>query len=158
MLAKGFRSVVNKLLVQIGAKIGAEPWAIDKLPFTDKPTMLCSYAIYGKNTIGLLGFVSTFNSGFTKYHTTTKASGTGMVDNALTECMTQALTNVKFILTFSLKKVTVISFLNTLSSLKRASVKAKSKELLNQRSSLLKKHSEQWGWLKKTSQSLLIFF
>jgi hypothetical protein len=93
-LAKGFRSVVNKLLVQIGAKIGAEPWAIDKLPFTNQPTMLCSYDVYGRTTMGLLGFVATYNNTFTKYHSTTKVCGTAKLDPFLTECMVQALQNV----------------------------------------------------------------
>lgn len=37
---KGFRSVVNKIIVQVAAKLGYTPWAIDSLPLSDKPTML----------------------------------------------------------------------------------------------------------------------
>jgi len=92
---KGFRSVVNKLLIQIAAKTGAEPWAIDNLPFTNQPTMIASYDIYGRTTLGLLGFVSTYNSCFTKYHAVMKHCGTNKLDNFLTECMVSALNNFK---------------------------------------------------------------
>lgn len=37
---KGFRSVVNKMVAQVGAKLGFIPWTIDELPFADLPTMI----------------------------------------------------------------------------------------------------------------------
>ena len=37
---KGFRSVVNKVIVQVAAKLGYIPWTIDGLVFNDKPAMV----------------------------------------------------------------------------------------------------------------------
>jgi hypothetical protein len=61
--------------------------------------MLCSYDIYGRATMGLLGFVSTFNSCFTKYHAVMKHCGSAKIDTFLTECMSEALKNVSINLT-----------------------------------------------------------
>jgi aubergine-like protein len=37
---KGLRSICNKILVQINAKVGGIPWTIDEMPFNDKPTVI----------------------------------------------------------------------------------------------------------------------
>lgn len=47
---KGFWSVVNKLIVQVVAKLGYIPWAIDDLPFNDKPTMIVGIDVSGSET------------------------------------------------------------------------------------------------------------
>lgn len=87
ILAKGFRSVVNKLLIQISSKVGGEPWAISKLPFTNYPTMICSFDI--KNDLNLLSFVATYNNTFTKYIPITKVGGD--YSKSLAECMQKAV-------------------------------------------------------------------
>jgi hypothetical protein len=87
------------VLVQIGAKIGGEPWIVEQLPFTDQPTMLCSYDVYGRTTLGILGFVATFNRSFGKYFSTVRQCGTAKVDTYLSECMVDALKNVSKFLT-----------------------------------------------------------
>lgn len=43
---KNQRSIINKILIQINAKLGGIPWAIDSLPFSDQPTM-----VMGINTL-----------------------------------------------------------------------------------------------------------
>jgi aubergine-like protein len=45
---KNVRSICNKILIQICAKIGGEPWAVSDLPFFDKPTMICGLDVYHK--------------------------------------------------------------------------------------------------------------
>ena len=32
---KGLRSVINKMVVQVGAKLGMVPWSIDSVPLND---------------------------------------------------------------------------------------------------------------------------
>lgn len=44
---KGLRSVVNKMVVQVAAKLGFVPWAIDNLPLNDQPTMLVGIDVSG---------------------------------------------------------------------------------------------------------------
>lgn len=64
------KSIVNKILVQIAAKAGATPWAIDNMPFTNQPTMLSGLHIQlkGRNTI--ITFSATVNRTFSKYWST----------------------------------------------------------------------------------------
>ena len=45
---KNVRSICNKILIQICAKIGGEPWAVSDLPFFDRPTMICGMDTYKK--------------------------------------------------------------------------------------------------------------
>ena len=45
---KNVRSICNKILIQICAKIGGEPWAMDDMPFFDKPAMVCGIDVYHK--------------------------------------------------------------------------------------------------------------
>ena len=61
---RGLRSVINKILIQICAKIGGEPWVIDQIPCKSKPTMLMSFCVY-KNIIVSCG---TYNRNFSKYN------------------------------------------------------------------------------------------
>ncbi len=53
--------------MQICAKIGGEPWAIDKLPFTTNPTMVVGIDVYKKSGKSIIGCCATFNNTFTKY-------------------------------------------------------------------------------------------
>lgn len=65
---KGFRSVVNKMVVQVGAKLGFIPWAINDLPFADLPTMVVGVDLTAldneKSKQGLLGFTATTDPNF----------------------------------------------------------------------------------------------
>jgi aubergine-like protein len=46
------------------AKIGGEPWALDKLPYMDDITMVCGMDVYhntGKNSKSILAFCASVN-------------------------------------------------------------------------------------------------
>ena len=45
---KNLRSICNKILIQINAKIGGEPWAVSDMPLMDKPCMIVGYDIFHK--------------------------------------------------------------------------------------------------------------
>lgn len=86
---------MNKILIQICAKIGGEPWAIDGMPFTNEPTMICGIDTFqsaGRNSI--LGFTATYNRTFTKYISIPKIIGSEPKE-AISECLNKALKNVK---------------------------------------------------------------
>ncbi len=93
-LAKGLRSVVNKILIQICAKIGGEPWALEDLPFTKEPTMVCAVECYDKKNLRapLMAMCATYNSMFTKYSSFVKEAKDGS-DSAslLGVCIKEAL-------------------------------------------------------------------
>lgn len=56
---KGLRSVINKMVIQVGAKLGMVPWSIDSIPLNDQPTMLVGIDVSsgssakGKSVIGM---------------------------------------------------------------------------------------------------------
>jgi aubergine-like protein len=86
---------VNKVLIQICAKVGGEPWALDQLPFTNCPTMVCGIDIFratGKKSI--LGFTATYNRTFTRYISLAKILEDGNDKQVLTECIDEAFKNV----------------------------------------------------------------
>jgi len=67
---KNLRSIVNKILIQINAKIGGIPWTVDNLPFMDKPTMVCGMDVFHSTTLGkksVLGLTASVNNSATKY-------------------------------------------------------------------------------------------
>jgi aubergine len=74
---KGVRSVVNKILMQICAKVGGEPWAVDQLPFTNAPTMVVGLDMYNKGDKTIIGCCATYNSTFTKYTSIVKTGNVG---------------------------------------------------------------------------------
>ena len=43
---KNLRSIVSKILIQMNAKVGGIPWAVDKLPFMTEPTMVCGMDVF----------------------------------------------------------------------------------------------------------------
>lgn len=45
---KGLRSICNKILVQICAKIGGIPWTVSEMPFENMPTMVFGIDILNK--------------------------------------------------------------------------------------------------------------
>ena len=96
---KNLRSIVNKILIQICAKVGGEPWAVDNLPCSNAPTMLCGidyFSKQGKDSKTLLGFAATYNKTFTKYFSLSKTSKEK--SNAIGQCMEESLDNVKYLL------------------------------------------------------------
>lgn len=68
---KNLRSIITKMLVQIGAKVGAVPWAIDDLPFANEPTMVVGIDSYTKNVgskaLPVYAMVATINNTFSTY-------------------------------------------------------------------------------------------
>lgn len=68
---KNLRSIITKMLVQIGAKVGAVPWGISDLPFVDKPTMIVGIDTYSKNQGGkskpVMAMVATNNLSYSTY-------------------------------------------------------------------------------------------
>jgi aubergine len=72
---KNVRSICNKILIQICAKIGGEPWAVDKMPFLNKPTMVCGMDIFHKQGTGsksILAFTASLNQTVTRYWSSAK--------------------------------------------------------------------------------------
>lgn len=58
---KNLRSICNKILIQICAKVGGVPWTISGLPTVQNGTMICGLAVQevkNKNMSGVIGFVS----------------------------------------------------------------------------------------------------
>jgi aubergine len=49
---KNLRSIINKVLIQIAAKIGGIPWTVDNLPFMDKPAMICGMDVFHSTALG----------------------------------------------------------------------------------------------------------
>jgi aubergine len=45
---KNLRSICNKILIQINAKIGGEPWALSDMPLMNKPCMIIGYDVFHK--------------------------------------------------------------------------------------------------------------
>lgn len=94
--ARGFRSVVNKILMQMCAKIGGEPWAVDKLPFTNVPTMVVGIDIYNKGSNTIVGCCASYNDKFTKYLSIVKFdSQTNEIYIKIKECVMEAVESVK---------------------------------------------------------------
>ena len=61
---KNVRSICNKILIQICAKIGGEPWAVSEMPFFDRPTMICGMDVYhkvGNGTKSMLAVTASIN-------------------------------------------------------------------------------------------------
>lgn len=67
---KNLRSIVNKILIQMTAKIGGIPWTVDNLPLMDKPTMICGLDVFHSTAIGkksVLALTASINTSATKY-------------------------------------------------------------------------------------------
>jgi len=70
---KNLRSIVNKILIQINAKIGGIPWAVDNLPLLNKPAMVCGMDVFHCTSLGkksVLALTASMNSTATKYWST----------------------------------------------------------------------------------------
>ena len=56
----------------MGAKMSGVPWAIDNLPFTEKPTMIVSYDTKNKSNNNVFSIVSTMDSQYCSYWSNSK--------------------------------------------------------------------------------------
>lgn len=75
---KNLRSIITKLYIQVCAKIGGIPWAINDLPFSNEPTMVIGMCHYKKSgsKFGIYSVVATTNPTFSKYWSSSvQASG-----------------------------------------------------------------------------------
>ncbi|OMJ83571.1 hypothetical protein SteCoe_15480 [Stentor coeruleus] len=65
---KSLRSVINKIVIQINAKIGGTPWVIDPLPLADTVSMVIGIDLFIKTgSYGVLGFCATVDRNYSKY-------------------------------------------------------------------------------------------
>ena len=65
---KNLRSIVNKILIQMNAKLGGQPWAVSQMPFTNQPTMVVGYDVFHKpKANSYLAFCATVNRNFNQY-------------------------------------------------------------------------------------------
>lgn len=72
---KNLKSICNKILVQICAKLGGIPWAISDMPFSEKPTMVIGMDVYHKPETKkptVLALCATMDRFFCKYWSTYK--------------------------------------------------------------------------------------
>ena len=70
---KNLRSIVSKILIQMNAKLGGIPWAVDNLPFMDKPTMICGLDVFHATNLGkksVLALSASINNSATIYWST----------------------------------------------------------------------------------------
>lgn len=70
---KNLRSIVSKILIQVNAKLGGIPWAVDNLPFMDKPTMICGLDVFHATALGkksVLALSASMNNSATTYWST----------------------------------------------------------------------------------------
>lgn len=85
------RSIVSKILIQINAKVGGIPWAVDALPLMqEKPTMICGMDVYHQTALGkksVLGFVASVDPTATQFWSTSMVHEEGQE-------MAQALNSV----------------------------------------------------------------
>lgn len=91
-LERGLRSVVNKILMQMCAKVGGEPWAMDNLPFVSNPTMVVGIDVYNKNGKSILACCASFNNRFTKYASIVKQEAQGRdLDAVIRDSINEAI-------------------------------------------------------------------
>lgn len=70
---KNLRSIVSKILIQMNAKVGGIPWAVDNLPFMDQPTMVCGLDVFHSTALGMksvLALTASMNQSATQYWST----------------------------------------------------------------------------------------
>jgi len=67
---KNLRSIISKVLIQMNAKLGGIPWAVDNLPLMDKPTMICGLDVFHATNLGkksVLGLTASMNTSATTF-------------------------------------------------------------------------------------------
>jgi aubergine-like protein len=70
---KNLRSIVSKVLIQMNAKVGGTPWAVDNLPFMTEPTMICGMDVFHSTALGkksVLALTASMNQHATTYWST----------------------------------------------------------------------------------------
>jgi aubergine-like protein len=93
---KGLRSVINKVLIQICAKVGGETWSIEGLPFVKNPTMVMGIDVYQKRGVNYIGCAASYNKNFTQFFTIIKETEID-VPSKIADCVSEALTYVSLI-------------------------------------------------------------
>jgi aubergine-like protein len=92
---KNLRSIINKVLIQICAKVGGTPWSVTDFPFVDVPTMVVGIDVFHKTAMkkdSLLAFCGTVNKHLSRYwstidiHAPGEEIGKGM-QNAVRKCL-----------------------------------------------------------------------
>lgn len=80
---KGLRSVVNKLIMQINAKVGGVPWALSQMPFNDQKTMIVGVDVFSKRGgFSVLGFCATMDQYYSTYVTVPQLNQVGTKDTS----------------------------------------------------------------------------
>lgn len=70
---KNLRSIISKVLIQMNAKVGGIPWAVDKLPLMTEPTMICGMDVFHSTALGkksVLALTASMNQTATTYWST----------------------------------------------------------------------------------------
>jgi aubergine-like protein len=70
---KNLRSIISKVLIQMCAKLGGIPWAVDNLPLMDRPTMICGMDVFHATNLGkksVLALSASMNTSATTYWST----------------------------------------------------------------------------------------
>lgn len=125
LAGKGLRSICNKILIQICAKIGGIPWTVNNLPFTEKAAMMIGIDVYHKTTNqkkhSILAFCATVDRYFSKYWTTVRVQEAGQeIGTQLQSAMADALTD--FFEVNKLYPSTIIIFRDGVSDSQRKSI------------------------------------
>jgi aubergine-like protein len=84
MKGKNLRSIINKVLMQICAKVGGEPWAIDAMPFVDVPTCVVSIDFYDKGPRPVMAIVISINRTFSRFCSVVVEKGSEIEKNMRT--------------------------------------------------------------------------
>eukprot|EP00828_Plagiopyla_frontata_P025383 TRINITY_DN3243_c0_g1_i3.p1 TRINITY_DN3243_c0_g1~~TRINITY_DN3243_c0_g1_i3.p1 ORF type:complete len:581 (+),score=82.81 TRINITY_DN3243_c0_g1_i3:530-2272(+) len=78
---KSLRSICNKVLVQMTAKMGGIPWTMNELPFIDRPTIVVGIDVYHRTFNGvqksIFAFVATMNITYSRYYSLVKIQEAG---------------------------------------------------------------------------------
>ena len=73
LAGKNLRSIINKVLIQICAKVGGTPWSLTEFPFTDKPTMVVGIDVFHRANMkkdSLVAYCATMNRQLSRYWST----------------------------------------------------------------------------------------
>jgi len=77
---KNLRSIINKVLIQICAKVGGTPWSVSEFPLTDKPTSVVGIDVFHRTSMrsnSLLAYCATMNKHLSRYWSTIDQHGPG---------------------------------------------------------------------------------
>ena len=92
---KNLRSIINKILIQLCAKVGGTPWSVAEFPFIDQPTMVVGIDVFHKTSMkkdSLLAFCGTVNRYLSRYWSTINLHAPGEeigkgIQSAVRDCM-----------------------------------------------------------------------